>query len=202
MSLTVSPAVKVFALLGILAMLLLAGGMFLLAPQAEDTSIDEPLVLPKKKSALLQVPAIEKKKAAAPTAAARPKTAKPQSAAPAPNAKPKPAPVVAKNGLPTVLVSALAEHAVVVVSLYGDGGKVDPLARDEAEAGAKLANVGFVALDVTRDQKAAEALLVKLGTVLRAPAVLVYTRPDVFTIQLDGFRDRDTVAQAAQNALP
>ena len=196
MALTVSPAVKIFALVAVLAAVLGMGAMFMMAPAADQTNaVDEPLVLPKKAGAV-SAPTIAKKKE--PAATAKPAAKKP---AVKPKAKQTPKPVVAANGLPTVLVSALAEHDVVVVSLYDDGAKVDPLARDEAEAGAKLARAGFVALDVTRDQRAAEALLVKLGVVLRAPAILVYSRPDTLSIQLDGFRDRDTVAQAALNAL-
>jgi hypothetical protein len=208
-ALTVSPAIKIFALIGVLAAVLLGGGMFLLAPAPDDTSFDEPIVLPKKKSGVLELPKVAEETAAKAQAAvtARKGVLKPKAeaslgrkTAAAPKAKPKPKPVVASNGLPMVLVSALAANPVVVVALFDDAAKVDPLARDEAEAGAKIARAGFVALDVTRHQKAAEALLIKLGIVLRAPAVLVYTRPDVFTIKLDGFRDRDTVAQAALNA--
>lgn len=208
MVLTVSPVIKIFALVGVLATLVLGGGMFLLAPKADDTSFDEPIVLPKKKTGVLELPKAAEKtaKKAQEAVTARKATPKPKAEAPAAPKRPaapspKPQPVVAKSGLPSVLVAALAANPVVVVALFDDAAKVDPLARDEAEAGAKLARAGFVALDVTRDQKAAEALLVKLGTVLRAPAVLIYTRPDVFTLKLDGFRDRDTVAQAAQNAL-
>jgi hypothetical protein len=199
--LTLSPAVKVFALLGVLATLALGAGMFVLGGQAEDVAFDEPLVLPKKKTALVSVPDVANKKTAAakPKAVAKPKpVAKPRAVA---KPKPKPRPVVAPNGLPTMVMSALAANAVVVVSLFDDAAKIDPLAHGEAQAGAALANAGFVSLDVTRDQKAAEALMLKLGTVLRAPMVLVYTRPGELAVSLDGFRDRDTVAQAALNAL-
>lgn len=222
MSLTVSPAVKVFALVGVIAALALAGGMFVLGGRQEDAYADDvPLVLPKKKGGLLNVPATAKDVAAkADKAAPRPatvgpakpaaKASKPEPSAKAkPAAKPRPAkpkpakpkPAVAKNGLPWSIASALGKHQVVVVALFGDGARVDPLARAEAEAGAQSAHAGFVVLDVTKSQKEAEALTFKLGSVLRSPAVLVFTRPDVLKIQLDGFRDRDTVAQAALDAL-
>lgn len=202
---TLSPAVKVFALVALLAALAAGAGMFVLGGQVEDTALDEPLVLPKKKTGLLDVPAVANKTGA--DASVRAKKAAPSAAKPKPAAKvvaksaPKPRPVVAANGLPSVLVAALAAKPVVVLSLFDDAGKVDPIAHAEAEAGAKLAGAGFVDLDVTSDQKAAEALMLKLGTVLRGPMVLVFVRPGDLAIALDGFRDRDTVAQAASNAL-
>ena len=49
--------------------------------------------------------------------------------------------------------------------------------------------------------RAAEALTLEVGSVLRAPAVLLFTRPDTLAYKLDGFRDRDAVAQAVFNAL-
>lgn len=203
MSLTLSPAVKIFALLAVLATLVLAGGMTLLGPSADDTALDEPLVLPKKKAAIATAPKAAEKTAAGATARAKklaPAAAKPKPAA-KPAAKPKPKPAVSASGVPTAIVSALAANPVVVVSLFDDAAKVDPMAHDEAQAGAKLANAGFVAIDVTRDQKAAEALMLKLGAVLRAPMVVVFVRPGEAALTLDGFRDRDTVAQAAMNAL-
>jgi thiol:disulfide interchange protein len=108
--------------------------------------------------------------------------------------------LIAANGLPTSILRALASHEVVVVSLYGGGWKIDPMARDEASAGARAAGAGFVALDVTSAVRAAEALMLKFDTVFRAPAVLVFRGDGELALQLDGFRDRDTVAQAATNA--
>ena len=40
----------------------------------------------------------------------------------------------------------------------------------------------------------------KLGQVLPDPGLLVYTRPATLAVQIDGFVDKDTVAQAAINA--
>ena len=76
------------------------------------------------------------------------------------------------------------------------------MARDEAAAGARAAGAGFVALDVTTAGRAAEALMLKYDTVFHAPAVLVFRGAGELALQLDGFRDRDTVAQAATNARP
>jgi len=199
-ALTVSAPIKIFALVGVLAALLLGGSMFVFGRPTEEP-LAEPLALPTKQAGGLQVPAVGKKKAVSPVAKPKAKAAKPATPAKPKAVKPKPVPVIAKNGLPTVLMTALAASPVVIVALYDGDAKVDRLSLDEARAGAKLANAGFVALDVTRDHRAAEAMVVKLGVPLRAPSILIYTRPDALTLQLEGFRDRDTVAQAAQNAL-
>ena len=112
--------------------------------------------------------------------------------------KPKAAPN--PNGLPLPLARALAQHPVVVVSLYDAEAKVDWISVGEARAGARRAGVGFVALNVLR-RSASEALMRKLG-VLSAPAFFLYKRPGRLVMRLDGFADRDLVAQAAVSALP
>ena len=47
----------------------------------------------------------------------------------------------------------------------------------------------------------AEALTLKLGIMLRAPTVLLFTSGGKLANTLEGFRDRETVGQAALNAL-
>ena len=209
MALTVSPAIKVFALLGLLVALVMGGAMFVMGGSQETVAASEPLpALPSKKQVkVLDTPAVAQKAAAAAnsrikkaTAAAPKPAAKPAPAAKAPRKAASPRRVVAANGLPTSIVRALVSHEVVVVSLYGGGWKIDPMARDEASAGARAAGAGFVALDVTSAVRAAEALMLKFDTVFRAPAVLVFRGDGELALQLDGFRDRDTVAQAATNA--
>ena len=215
MSLAVSPAVKIFALLGVLGALVLGLGMMLLGgeTEAEPTAI----ALPTKKQGLLDAPARAKKvaaqakaDAAAKKALATPAVAKPTAkpaakpAAPAKVAKPaaaKPAPLVATNGLPNSIMLALRSHNVVVVSLWGTGGKIDAMSRDEAAAGAAAVGAGFVSLNVLESSREAEALTLKLGTMLRAPTVLLFTSGGTLANTLEGFRDRETVAQSALNAL-
>lgn len=214
MALSVSPAVKVFALLGLVVALVMGGAMFVMGG-SEEIAASEPLPLPTKKAKVVETPALAKKTAAAADARIKKAAAKPvkpakvakakkaTKAAPAANVKPakvKPARAVAKNGLPMSINRALGSNDVVVVSLYGGGWKIDPLARDEAAAGARAAGAGFVGLDVTSAGSAAEALMLKYDTVFRAPSVLVFRRGGELALQLDGFRDRDTVAQAAANA--
>jgi acyl-CoA synthetase (AMP-forming)/AMP-acid ligase II len=210
-ALTVSPAVKVFALIGLVVALLMGGAFFVMGSQ-ETLAASEPLpALPSKKKVkkVLDAAAAAKKTAAAAKprakkAAASARAVAPQKSKPAPAAKssrkPKLNRLIATNGLPVSIMRALASHDVVVVSLYGGGWKIDPMARDEASAGARAAGVGFVAFDVTTAGRAAEALMLKYDTVFRVPTVLVFRRGGELALQLDGFRDRDTVAQAATNA--
>ena len=194
---TVSAPVKIFALVGVLATVVLGGGMMFLGGGVEA----EPaaLVLPKKAGV---VPAAPAKPAVEPVAkpAAKP-VAKPAPAKPVKPAKPARAPLIAANGLPNRLVSALRRENVVVLALWGSGGKIDRLALDEAAAGAAAVGAGFVALNVIESNREAEALTLKLGVVLRTPTVLFFTGSDTLAVRLDGFRDRETVAQAALDAL-
>ncbi len=126
------------------------------------------------------------------------------AAKPAKAAKPAAAPLtpgIASNGLPMQIMVALRSHNVVVVSLWGSGGTIDAMSRDEAAAGAASVGAGFVSLNVLDRGRDAEALTLKLGTMLRAPTVLLFTSGGKLANTLEGFRDRETVAQSALNAL-
>jgi hypothetical protein len=110
------------------------------------------------------------------------------------------------DGMPAALASALASHRVVVVSLYTPRSSVDAMATEEARHGAAVAGAGFVALSVA-DEKIVSPLTSLLtgaptaaDRVLDGPAVLVFQRPRTLFVRLNGFADRDTVAQAATNA--
>jgi hypothetical protein len=96
---------------------------------------------------------------------------------------------------------SLRSHNVVVVSLWGTGGKIDAMSRDEAAAGAEAVGAGFVSFNVLDRGREAEALTLELGVVLRAPTVLLFTSGGKLANTLEGFRDRETVGQAALNAL-
>lgn len=205
MTLTVSPAVKIFALLGALAALALGAGMMLLGGGAE-ASEPTSAVIPRKQSSVLPAPALAKKvatKAKASAAAKAKPAAKPKAKAKAAAKAPATAVSrgIASNGLPIQIMAALRSHNVVVVSLWGTGGKIDEMSRDEAAAGAAVVGAGFVSLNVIERSREAEALTLKLGVVLRAPGVLLFTSGGVLANSLDGFLDRETVAQAAMNAL-
>jgi len=109
-------------------------------------------------------------------------------------AKPKqPAPA---DQLPAAIRRALAADQVVVVALYDPRARIDGTALAEARAGAKLAGSAFVPIDVRRH--GVDSLNAKYGAV-HDPAVLVLRPPDSLVVRIDGFADRDTVAQAAVN---
>jgi hypothetical protein len=116
-----------------------------------------------------------------------------------PTASPSPAPKQTSAGgrLPAAIQQALASNHVVVVALYDPSAKIDGTALSEASAGAQLAGTTFVPVDVTRDDVA--ALNTRYG-VIQDPAVLVLRPPGDLVVRIDGFADRDTVAQAAANA--
>lgn len=207
MSLAVSPAVKVFALLGVLAALVLGGGMMLMGGETE-ADVTAGAVSPNQ-SGLLNAAARAKKvaaKAKASAAAKQAAAATPAKAKPAAKATPAAKPkvetrLVARNGLPTEIMVALRSHNVVVVSLWGTDGKIDVMSRDEAAAGAAASGAGFVPINVIQHGRQAEALTLKLGVMLRAPTVLFFIAGGKLANTLNGFNDRETVAQAALNAL-
>jgi len=141
------------------------------------------------------------KKAAAPHVAA---ATHPQKAAAAatrhPTAaipKPKPAVPASPNELPLAIRKALARNHVVVVALYDPTAKIDGAALAEAKAGAKLGKGAFVPIDVRR--KSVDSLNARYGAV-HDPAVLVLRPGGALVVRIDGFADKDTVAQAALNA--
>jgi len=136
----------------------------------------------------------EGSKASAKPAAAAPK-AHVAPARPAP--KPKPAAVNPADQLPAPIRRALAADSVVVVSLYDPKAKIDGTAMREAQAGAEQAGSSFVRIDVRKNNVA--ALNARYG-VIQDPAVLVLRPPGSLVVRIDGFADRETVAQAALNA--
>jgi hypothetical protein len=122
-------------------------------------------------------------------------------------AKPKaPAPLVI-DGMPSALALALRAHPVVVVSLYTPDSGVDTMATAEAKHGAEAAHVGFVAFNVADNKIVSPLSAVLSGAptpadrVLDGPAVLVFQRPSTLFVRFNSFADRDTVAQAAANAV-
>jgi hypothetical protein len=124
----------------------------------------------------------------------------------APKAKPKVHVPAVIDGMPSELALALRSHSVVVVSLFTPDSSVDSMATQEARDGAKTANVGFVSFNVADEKIVAPLSSVLTGAptpadrVLDGPAVLVFVRPKALFVRLNGFADRDTVAQAAANA--
>jgi hypothetical protein len=179
---TVGRPVQIFALVALLAAL--AGAGTLLLPRKHGAA--PPIVEP-----------------ATPAATHAPTAAKP---APAPKSKalPKKQPpsLFAANGLPTPLAKALRAHRVVVVALFDPQSQTDAFAFSEARAGAAEAGMGFLGVSVL-DNKVASPLTAILpsGQLLPEPGVLIYRRPGTLVQRIDGFADRDTVAQAAVGSL-
>ena len=218
MALTVSPQIKLVALIGLVAALGFAGTMMFLGHRASSAPPVKTIIpLSQRHGAVAPLPVPAAKapaKAKAPAAKTPAKTAAPAKTAPAvkhaeaapapaqaapkPKATPKPKPPANPYNLPLELVGALAKHDTVVVSLYSPESKVDTIAYAEARAGAVAGHVGFVALSVL-DPAKVRNLTEQLG-VLSDPGILIYKRPGTLAARIDGFVDRDTVAQAAQDA--
>jgi hypothetical protein len=123
-------------------------------------------------------------------------------ATPAP--KPKPKPAVNKppaNGLPIVLNDLFRQHRIVVVSVFDPQDKSDAISYAEARAGAADAGAGFLGVSVL-DDSVAGPLTAALPdqSLLPVPGLLIYRRPGVLVQRIDGFEDRDGVAQLAAGA--
>lgn len=100
--------------------------------------------------------------------------------------------------LPAPLRAALARSAVVVAVLDAPGIRGDGGAVTAARRGAHAARAGFAVLNV-RDEAIASALAATAPNATD-PAVLVVRRPGTVAVELDGYADSETVAQAAVDA--
>jgi hypothetical protein len=219
-ALTVSPAIRVVSVIGLLLALGAGGAMHFMGGGSGSTSA----VVPSQSSAVLRAKTVAARASARakhPTAAStsathKAATAKPTttkatsapvkptaamhakaSAKPAAKATKKAAPAV-NSALPAALAQALAFNPTVVVVLYNAQSEVDGIAVAEARAGAALAGAGFVGLNVLSQAEVGK-LTEQIG-LLPDPAVLVFRRPAHIAARIDGFADKETVAQAAQNA--
>jgi hypothetical protein len=200
---SLSPPVRIVALLGLVAALALAGG-FMLLGRSSDAAAPKPIVI---KHHPFGPGATKKAPAAKPAATSTP-AVKPASKAalrPAPavhKAAAKPAAELAAlaAGLPAPVAKALGRAPVVVVELTDPQSEVDGIAYAEAGAGAALAGVPFVPLNVL-SQRDVGKLTEQFGSTLPEPGLLVYARPARLAVRIDGFVDKETVAQAAQNVL-
>ena len=192
MDLTVSRPIKILALVGVVAAV--AGvAMLMLKPKPTATA---PVVITKAPATAATIPAAPRRTAAT---AAQAKAAAPTHRAPihkvVPAAK---LPIVGKNGLPTTIDQALESHRIVVVAVFDAQSATDAISFKEAKVGAADAGVGFVGINLL-DSPLAAALTSALpgGGLLPAPGVLIYRRPGILVERLDGFTDKDVVAQAA-----
>jgi hypothetical protein len=210
-ALSVSAPIRILALVGLL--LAVGAGALRFMGGGSDTST---AVAPSRNSAIVHAKSVAARASArakhpaaasAPSthksATAKPKTATAQakpttSATPAPTTKKAAAAPAVSSALPLPLARALAADPIVVAVLYNPQSEVDGIAVAEARAGAALAGTGFVALSVL-SQRDVGKLTEQLG-LIPDPAVLVFTRPAHLAARIDGFSDKETVAQAAHNA--
>ena len=207
MTLSVSQPVRIAAICGLLFTVLVFGGLRTLGGTGDSGSSDESSleaqIAQLSKHAKTKAPTTAKPATPAPTAhqAAKPTTKKPV-VRPKPVRRPtvdlKAIAAARAAGLPEPLAQAFGRHGTVVVSLYDPYSQVDGTSFAEAKAGAALAGVGFVPLSVL-SQRDVGKLTEQLG-VLPDPGVLVYVRPSTLTVKIAGFADKETVAQAAENA--
>lgn len=192
MSITVSPQIRIVALAGLL--LAFAGGGMLVT-LGRSHSAPERVAAPTT-PARTTAQAPPRHAAAPPSHATKPVT-KPAAHAQAPA---RPTRLVDAR-LPVPLQWALAQHRIVVVSLYNPRADVDAIAVAEAHAGAKDARVGFLLVNVLDDAVAGPlTALLPGGGLLPDPGILVYRAPGRLVFRYDGFADRESVAQAAANA--
>jgi hypothetical protein len=191
-----SPPVRIFALVAALAAV---GGMLFVFTSGRGSAAEADLALPPVAAAAAKpakAPAVHKTAAAKAAAKATPATTR----APVKAVPKKVVPKLPPTGFPVAVDRALANHKVVVVSLVVPGSPIDELAAGEAKAGAKLGGAGYLALNVL-NERVARALLVKLDGP-KEPSVLVFKHTGEVALALEGFVDRETVAQAAANAAP
>lgn len=193
---TVSRPVKILALILVIAGV---GGVASLSMMGKSSSATPPLSVAQIRArahASTTTPATEttRAKAVAPSRV---------HAVQKPATKPKPKPVTAANGLPTVLDDALRAHRIVVVSVFDPQSQTDAISYAEARAGAgDVSQAGFLGVSVL-DDPVAGPLTAALpgGGLLPVPGLLIYRRPGTLVERIDGFADRDAVAQLALAAL-
>ena len=196
MTLSLSPPIRYAALAALLGALVIGGGMTMLGHG--KTSVAAPHVIKHHPFG----PGVNKKTTAAPKKPST-KAAKAKATPTAPvvrKAPSQPSFVIAAlaAGLPNVIATALGRHQTVVVALYNPYSEVDGIAFAEARAGAKNAGVGFVPLNVLSEAQVGK--LTQMLGLLPDPGLLVYVRPGTLVAKIGGFADKETVAQAAQNA--
>jgi hypothetical protein len=192
-TLTFSPPVRIAALVGLVAAVALGGGMMLLGHQGQAAVSAAPVL----KHHPFGLGAETKHRTKTPSVS---KHSKPRATAPVKQGPAQPSAVAAAlaAGLPSPVATALGRYPTVVVSLYDPYSQVDGISFAEARAGANLAGAGFVPLDVL--SKAQVGKLTEQLGLLPDPGVLVYVRPGKLVARIGGFADKETVAQAAQNA--
>jgi hypothetical protein len=193
---------RIYAAVGLAGVVVLGLGFMILSGGQSSSTTPAPAIKP-----LHPVAKKAKARAARKVVAKKTKkSAKTQTAIPTAVKKARQTNVT--DGMPATLSTALANHAVVVVSLVSPGASVDELAYREADAGAREAGAGFVRISVEQNDDV-QALSTLVGAspsgtdrLLDSPSVFVFRRPQELFVRFNGFVDAATVAQAAANAAP
>ena len=211
---TISPPVKILALVGLLAIVAFGASTMLFGHSSPGT-VRTSTAQPRNTRIVHHVPAKTAPHATAKAHVAAKHTAPAKHASTAKthaktatrtHAKVAAKPVARGNlvyaDLPAPLQWQLAQHKVVVVSFYNPNAEVDSISVAEAHAGALDGSAGFLLVNVL-DNKIAGILTALLpgGGLLPEPGVLVYRAPGDIVVRLDGFVDRTSVAQAVTNVL-
>lgn len=136
---------------------------------------------------------------AATAGAAKPVAGTGAGSAKAPAARPA-RPALPGPGLPGSLAVALEASRIVVVGLYVAGDPVDMSVVAEAQAGAALAEVPYVPVNVGDESQIGD-LASRLPS-LSVPAVLLVGPGGRILQQLSGYVDRSAVAGAVDSARP
>ena len=202
MDLTVSRPVKILALILVIAGVGGIASMSLLgkSSSAGSAPLSVAQIRARAHSSTSTKPTVSTPAVKAP---AKAKVVAPPHVHVAPKPKPKPAPVTAANGLPIVLNDALRAHRIVVVSVFDPQSQTDAISYAEARAGAgDVSLAGFLGVSVL-DDSVAGPLTAALpgGGLLAVPGLLIYRRPGTLVERVDGFADREAVAQLALAAL-
>ena len=132
---------------------------------------------------------------ATPAPSGQTETAPATEPAPAETTAPPPA---SEAGGMAQLESELVTHRVVVLAVYSPDGAVDSLITSEARLGASDVNAGFVAVNAQKEKMIGDLALEY--DLRETPAVLIFRRGPELKTKLVGYADRQTVAQAAQDA--
>ncbi|TMK68795.1 MAG: hypothetical protein E6G50_14495 [Actinobacteria bacterium] len=196
---TVSPPVRIAAIVGLLAALALGVGFMLMGHGSGSAAPAHVAIKhhPFGSGAKSATPA---KPAAKPTTPGKASTpTKPAPVVHTVPARPAAESAALAAGLPAKIAHALGQSRVVVVEFSNPTSEVDAIAFAEAKAGAALGGVPFVPLNVL-SQADVGALTDQFGQTLPDPGLFIYTRPAKITFRFDGFVDKETVAQAAHNA--
>lgn len=170
-STTLSPQVRIAALVGVLLIALAGSAFFVLRPHHSQPATVTP-------------PTVHRQ----PT----PSTPSKQVQVVRPTVNPL---------LPAPLHFQLEHYPLVIAGFYNPHSGVDRLTIDEVRAGASAAHVPFVSVNLLDDSLAGPlTALLPAGELLPNPGFAIYKRPGTLVYRSDGYLTRESVAQAVKDA--